>query len=552
MRPSKLELWANAYPANVQVHIGSRGTAKSSGGIPAAMVRRSKEMPRSNHAFHSTTYVDAMLNTLPAVVEGLNRMGYIEGQNLFVKCKPHKQWLNRNAIAMPYRKPQSDHNSIYLVDYKTQTATLFQITSQDRPVRSQSNDGIIVDEGLLIKEEKLKQDMLPTLRGHEEYYKGNPWHYCMQIFSSMPWKPGTSWLLDYGKYYKDDGVANARHWQRISDLICQLADARSVEAGRAIYRQLVEEKKAVRHYVHTQRSAIGKQTLFYAQYDPIDNINNLGIKYLRRQRSELPDIKFRIEVANQRLKKVEGGFYPALGEIHLYEDQVRYGYVDGRIDAGGSQVRDSRWDGDCDPNKELIIGQDFGTFVGIVVCQTHMHQGAIEHRVLKNIYVWQKVLDEAVEQFCQYYKHHKRKVVHYHHDANGNVTLANSRLTMVDQAVGILRQHGWTVHVHTTTTNPSHMLKYEMWNHILAERDNDTPRLRINEAQAADTYTSMANALIKAKGQEDFEKDKRSEHKPIPQQEATHLSDALDYVMWWYYSHLSGDASTFSGSALIA
>jgi hypothetical protein len=84
--------------------------------------------------------------------------------------------------------------------------------------------------------------------------------------------------------------------------------------------------------------------------------------------------------------------------------------------------------------------------------------------------------------------------------------------------------------------NPKMPVRYKVINVLLAEGTERLPKLRINEIECPNLVLSIAYAgTIK----ETFEKDKSAERdKTVPQEKATHLSDAFDYIVFKKFSNL--------------
>jgi hypothetical protein len=144
------------------------------------------------------------------------------------------------------------------------------------------------------------------------------------------------------------------------------------------------------------------------------------------------------------------------------------------------------------------------------------------------------MIDDVIDNFCNYYQYHRVKTVFFYKDKYGDERQANSSLTYNDQAIKRLQKKGWNVAViEYAGKEPPHHEKYLMWGNILAEKDPLLPRLRINGNNCKFLIIAMNNTKVVEKDNK-FSKDKSSEHKNsgVPQEEATHSTDAIDKIFW--------------------
>jgi hypothetical protein len=349
--------------------------------------------------------------------------------------------------------------------------------------RGPSLDGIIGDEGLLLKNEKLDADLRPANRGNLDKWKHFPLHHAEIITSSMPYGQSGKWMLDAREQMKTD------------------------------------------------------PTVFYDEATVFENVQVLGIDYIKQLRKSMTELKFRVEVLNERIAKVEDGFYPNLDEnVHAYTN-FDNDYLMG-LGYDGKKILSltSRMDKDCDTHRALEGSVDWGARINcLVVCQ----EWGREFRALKSLFVKHPDgIDELAEKFVKYYAAHIYKVFNFYYDRNGNNRQPNSPLTFAEQFANKLRKAGWIVYFKTPQgLDAYHHDKYLLWYNVLKETDPNLPLFRINSENCSDAMLSMLNAPVKDGGS-GFKKDKSSEQSDtLPQEKATHFSDALDVIVYRKYWH---------------
>jgi hypothetical protein len=266
--------------------------------------------------------------------------------------------------------------------------------------------------------------------------------------------------------------------------------------------------------------------VFFNQADSFDNAHNLGWEWFKQLNRNMSELKYKIEVLNKRPDKVENGFYPDLNNEHLDFDNTK-----------------------ANPGFPLHIACDYGgSFNCMVVAQPWESIRRIS--VIDNIYeAHPGKITDVVQKFCDEYtpdKHHTR-VVHYYFDQTAIGTDGKSALTYKQIVVNILRENKWTVYEHYMGKAPNHFKKYELWSQTFRQA-NGAHSIQFSSQSCKELIFSMEQAPIK-KNRNSFEKDKSSEDPKngIPQVEATHLSDAMDQLLWGISKISSGIDIPFYG-----
>ena len=163
----------------------------------------------------------------------------------------------------------------------------------------------------------------------------------------------------------------------------------------------------------------------------------------------------------------------------------------------------------------MVIAQDNGT----------------EIKILKGLHaLYPNKLNDVLEQFIEYYKPHKRRMIFYWHDHTAVGDMDETR--KCDDVINKLRKNGWIVMPMYTNQAPGHEAKYRMWGHFLQEDGYYKKTFRLNRENCDKLILSicMAEAEIRKDG---FGKNKKSEKdKKFPAEESTHYSDALDMMIY--------------------
>ncbi|MEM8564940.1 MAG: hypothetical protein AAGF85_00670 [Bacteroidota bacterium] len=482
-------------------------------------------MPRSSWAIVAKHYKQIRTITMKGAISALLQFGLKEhtGEkpwekgHFVVNRRPPSYWVR------PFESPIDFDNYI-----STCTGTGFQMVSLASENRGLNVDGILADESLTLNKEVFDKGIKKANRGNlaklDGIWKGAWFHHGVFHFSSMPYGE-SKWLLEAGNYYDFDFRALRR---QIAKLQLQLIDSRDVLERIDLFKKIAVLKKSLRWHK-------SKAGLYYSEADVFDNLENVGMQYIEDERATTADFIFLVEVLNYFPETIEDGFYPLLDrDFHGYKSQFNESYIAGLSDDDPQlQHPDSRMDGDCLPNEPLRIAVDWGSKINSMV--TGQHYRSINMlRYLKNHYVKSpNILDDLAHEWCRYYRYHGNKDVYFAYDVAGNTQMANSNLTYAEQFARILEKHGFNViFLSRQGINIGHSEKYLLWAKTCKENDPNYPTVRFNLDNCNETMVSMSNAPAKETNKGLIEKVKTSERNAfIPQEEATHLSDAADILL---------------------
>lgn len=461
-----------------------RGTGKSTilAFEVAEMVR---QMPRGRFFISGETYQQILTNTLPSTIDGLEMFGLYKDVHFFIGRKGMKSW------DQAYQAPAKYHSAIHFFNGAT-----FMLVSQDKNAgggRGANTDGGIVDEAAKLKWDPLYYDVLATNRGNIRRFAGAAKHHQVVMASTTPLTAEGRWFIE----------------------------------------QEEKANKDPKRRIHIKANAF-------------HNRHNLGDEWFEEMKAQSQSpLHYNAEILNIRPSIVTNGFYGQLKpDVHYYtsfnDSRLEQHFEDHLIKSGPKRIQtklDCRDDGDVNLQEELDISIDWGVTNVMTVSQLFSKR---EYRFLKDFWVKHpKILDHLIEDFIAYYQYHEKKVINFYFDVNGLKKKGGK--SDVERVEQMLRSAGWIVRRKSSGQNPPHDQKYKLWGILLRESDLSLPRIRINKVNCSNLIVSMENAPA-IEGATGVTKDKSSEKKTssIPQEQATHLSDAGDYPVFARFYRLVG------------
>lgn len=548
--------------AKKKVDIWGRGTGKSFlVGWDVDLINRT--MPRAITAVTGQTYGQLLTRTLPSTFKFLESLGY----------KKHLTKENPGNYVIGIRPPVHFHHPLEkvmrydnVISFSNGNSLL--MLSQDRAgsARGPNVDYEILDEALTIDKERYDQETSPTNRGNEEIWGTRsrvpvPWHHGFHYVSSMPFLNSQKWLLGYSDYYeKEAGIQIFPIWNRIVKFQLQLLEAKKtndVTLFRDIWNEIVRLRKQIIPF--TSRSG-----LLFTLANAFDNLENVGLSYIVREYEKQTMLTFMIEIMNMILDKVEDGYYHIDDQRHVYYNASNDSFIrdfaeNSSWDMEKLSSPDSRFDLDCNPAAPLEIVPDWGAkiclfsvsqerdfdFVAKIAQPTDC---VINEFFVKPDASSTVMINELVDEFCNYYRYHTCREINYFRDRYGDSRQPNAKnaKSYNEQAIDRMKYNGWNVTpiVHKGMEPPQHD-KYLLWANILKGVDPRFPRVRFNGSKCKYTLISMNNTrVIDRDGK--FTKDKSSERSSsILPEEATHFGDAVDKRIWTKYGERLSMSSSY-------
>lgn len=511
----------------------ARGTGKTKGIIAPKSAQYLDMMPRCVGVFVAATFQQLLTRTLPPVVAGWERMGYKHGVHFLIGQKPSPKWRDMWNWQGPYHMP---FNYEYFISWWNGAGV--QMISQDRAGSSNgvSIDWIMGDEAKLLNEQRLKEELFPANRGIYRELAGNPHHHGKTFTTDMPVGTAGRWIL------KKEDEMDRKRLAAIITIQSKIYELQfpTPRQGRpstvTAPRQIAEYQKVL--------DLLRRGFVYYHEATALDNIDALGIDYIKEEMRSLSRFEFSTSILNQKPYKVEDGFYPFLDEekhgyfsydYHLIE---KIGYNFEKL----QELNDCRKDGDLIKGEPLHIAFDFNRRIWPVVTGQPVKHGAgsMELRTLSGLHVlYPQTLDDVLELWSDYYKAHDCDVVYFWYD---HTALGETRKPVRDDIVEGLRKRGWTVVEMYIGQQPLQDTRYRLGQDLLSENGKVNWQVRFNRDNCKYLLLSMfqTKAEEKLKG---YGKNKNPERDPkFPAEEAPHFGDAFDTL--WYglvYSGLQYD-----------
>ena len=440
-------------------------------------------LPRALAGLGSRTFKQVQEIVLSQSENIFNQWGFYEYDaknrpwgNYVINRKPPAHWHT------PYNSPKGYENSLSFAKGYT---TVFLSADRKDTQRGFNFDQYFHDETAFTKEDFYNDIVRAGLRANKRAYGDT--------------RPGRK------------GLNHPLHW-----LIAHFSSAPRTLPGAWIYKFEELYKKDPRSYYWLEGTAY-------------DNIEFLPGDYIEATKESMSSLAFDIEIMNRRPKKVDAAFYAAFdASKHCY---TSYGY-DFDEESGIYKVSSN----DYDSLKPLEVSFDFNNkFTCMLITQDYQK----EIRFLKELWVKESTLDlvtQLVDNFIEHYKHHLKKHIFVFGDHSGKKKSAGMNRTFFELIFSKLRLAGWEVFDQVQSNYPPMTTRYKCENILLAEGNSRLPKIRINEIECPNLVLSIQYAgTIK----ETFEKDKSPEKDlTVPQEKATHLSDAFDYIIMKKYSHL--------------
>lgn len=509
----QLKTWL--IDAHESWHIWGRGTGKSEGVIAPKSLRNIHSMKRSAGGFIAATYQQLLTRTLPPVIAGWERLGYKKDLHFFVGKKPPKSW----AWKEPYVAPISYD---YFISWYNGSG--INMISQDRPGSSNglSLDYVMGDEAKFLNKEKLETELFPTNRGNNHLFGHLPEHHGLLFCTDLPTSPSAKWILDKREQMDVDLVNVILQIQLKIFELNEILKKCSPSYAQKIKYEIIKYSK--------QLTELRMDCVYYSEASALDNIEVLGIKYIKQMKRTLPEMIYRTSILNERIIAIEDGFYPNFEEsIHCY-DSYNYSYLDS-LDYNFDKLKqkDCRQDGDLMLDHPIHGACDYGASINLLVLGQKQPK---EIKYLNMLYVLKpELINDVAADFCDYYEYHRNKTFHYHYDHTAIGTDGKSTSTYADEFEGVLRKRGWNVIRNYIGQAPRHHNKYKLWA-LALKGDPRLPSIRFNRTNCEFLIISMQQAPVK-NSKNGFEKDKSSEvNLNIKPQEATHPSDAADTLLY--------------------
>ncbi|MEO6282181.1 MAG: hypothetical protein ABIN80_23020 [Dyadobacter sp.] len=520
---NKPQLMANLIDARIMRLVWGRATGKSAGALAHRFHRCLELMPRSGGINVAESYMQLLDRTMPPIINRWEEMGLKRDVDFWVRRFPPKNI----GLKMPYLMPETADHSIF-VRVDRYNVSVMRLVSQDRPASSNgmSVDWYGGDEAKLLDKPKLDGEVKPTLRGNKRYFGDCHLHHSEIFTTDMPTTAGGRWIHDFENMV--DPAAN-EYILGLEKILYEIRIAAS-KRGKYTNREIHEISQ-----INKELSMVRKDLIFYSEASTLENIDVLGIDFIKDLKRDLPDFLFRTSVLNIRPKQVQNSFYPDLADKHFYSS-IDYSFVDGQPEKayGKGNINDCRKDFDLNKSVALEAALDVGGKINNVVFG---QEAAMMISILNAMDVLnpKKISDLAIE-VDNYYRYYYKKeiIVYYDHTHKGKNPVSDKN--PIEEFKETLEQLGWTVTLYWVGVTPSFYNRYQLWSLLLGGRPLSSAEFyqaRFNKTNTGKLRVAMDLTEFDTKGKHGFEKDKWMEKdKKADQQQAPHYTDAGDLLVY--------------------
>lgn len=514
--------------------ISGRATAKTSDILAERFIDCCYDMPGAYFAFVADTYVNAMKNVVPALIEGLGRKGWIDGIHYVVDQPPPAHF------AKPYKPPQTYKHTISVFN-----GCFVNLVSMDQPSGAAGNSyqHIFGDEAKYLEFDKIKK-LTPALRGYAEfshsvYYRGQTFTTDMPNVADGEY----DWILDREKDMDVEKIKLALQVGLVlNEIRKEMYHAMHMPENTALEKvKKAKEVKRVQRLLDRwviRWNKIRKDSTFFYVASSFVNADVLSEGYFEDSLKSLGTEEFITAICSFKTTVEKGKkFYINLGEHHYIEGINTDYYLKYAI---GEQFQDT-----CaalryhNLNLPVDSGVDFGGMLSMVTGQE------LGNTVYLNKNFWTLPPESSLElaaQFCQYYKDHQNKILNMYYDRAGN-QYEKVKKDWAGELAKCIEEYDdgtgrkWTVKLmNRNQATILHEEEYNLMRNIFGENNPKLPRVKICKFGCRELKSSMGMAKTKIgknarTGTTMILKDKSSESIAFAKRpmQSTNMSDAAKY-----------------------
>lgn len=505
---NRAQQYSLALGANTEVDICSRRFGKSFGIVSRRIKRNVMFMPGSTGAFVASSFKQAMTRTLPAALSGLQEAGFIENIHYVIGRRP--------PVRLGFGKPNVPvQNFDNVVTFYNGTQMI--IISQDVKLGSNSLtlDWIVGDEAKGLDFDKLKDETFPANGGTQRFYSDCPWHHSILFVSDMPVLKSANWLLNYRE------KATVEINETIMGLLASRYElVNNPDPGPSAAARI----RNIEYLI----AGLRRQAVAYNEWSIFENIDVVGLQYVRKMKRDLPPLVFQTSILSRRVERSADGFYPNFRDsIHTYiandnERILAAGLSPNTPDLGCLA------DSDLDIKAPISVAFDYNANINWLVAG--QRQGSVL-RILKSFYVkYQRKLRELIDDFCHYYQAHQCKEIVFYYDttalgSNYAVSDDDFRAVIVEQ----FNKNGWEVTSKFIGKPLPHSQKYTILDDGFKGAKNLMPMFNKENNEALLTAISIAEVEIGYNGFHKYKGgEKLMESEDDPLEFRTDGTDAFD------------------------
>jgi hypothetical protein len=508
--------------------IGGRALAKTSGIVSQRSQHVCNEMPGCYSMFVADTYMNALTNVLPALIDGWQRMGWREGIHFVTDKRPPSHFK------LPYKPPLHYKHTISIY-----TGNIFNLGSLDQPsgLAGGSYQHRFGDEARLLKKKKLDRST-PALRGEFVRFGHSPLYMGNTFTTDMPNLLTTDddWILQMEKEMDSEQIELALQAALVLNDIKK--EMLSYEQ-KGITSERSRLEKSYRHW-NEYYTRIRKDSTFFYAVSSLVNLDNLTDNYFKSTLKALGPEEFRSAILSFKINVSKGEkFYSHLGEHHFFDDGTDISYFDkfsifDTIKDSCKSMSKRYYDIDS----PLECGVDFGDMSSMV---TGQRRGNYLY-ALKEFYTLHPEDEMTLgAKFREFYQDHKYKILYMYYDraGNQNAKMKTDKANYLKNAIEYLpdgSSSGWIVHLmNEFQGNIYQEEEFNLAKQLMGESVPGLPKLRIDKLKCKCLTSSLKLTKIILKtdkmGTRTIHKDKSSEKLPLQSRPmfSTNFSDAFKY-----------------------
>lgn len=484
--------------ANSTYFVANRGGFKTTRGISLYNIDCVYEMPKSTGVIVSPSYEHLGDNTLNPLFNALSEFGFIEGVHYVIGTKPPDEWET------PYIRVQAKKYD-HIISWHNGTNQYMVSMAKKGSANGISAQWGIFDELKLMSEKELSDVVFPIFRGNEGHFNGSAL-FMSKFFATdkLADPAAVQWIL------KKRQMNEPRKVDVIVTLQLQLNKIKEKYNHAAVREKnkLATEIKAIEARLVKLRSNL----TFYIEANHEHTQEVLGKRWYDDKKNQLKQKPYELKVAirNEDPDRPEDGFYPDFDENKHTYNELHY-----------------------NPGRALIISADYQHSISpICIAQLDRikNNGPTCLNYIDEVYTLApEGLEEAVQLFCDNYKHHRNKIIYYAYDQTATGKRNNAQ--QYDEIVKKkLIANGWMLFNIYTGHAPTHFDKFTDTKRWLKEEDSAAMPIRMNKQKCTFTIISITGAPAKMKEGKTI-KDKSGEQKTeLDQRTTTHFSDTFDML----------------------
>ncbi len=544
-----MQIRATIVDSNVMITEGARAVGKTEGIMGPRIIRVANDMPGELGFLAHKTYTALLTNVWPNIAAYFARP-VLDGRRSMLEYGVDYV-VGETKIPSHFKKPR------YPISYPKHSILFrngfhLQMISSDQPESVAGRSGVhaFIEEMKHQKGEKLKTRLFPSLRGssasirQSQYYQG-----ITGVSDTARVDLGEdNWFEEYEHNVNldliEDIVSVSLDVNNAQYNIFKIEQRFREEKNPVILERLRLEQEKYKRRLMLWAPRLAEERLnasYYIRASSFVNKDILGPKFFKTQLDALDTDEFLTAICAVRRKAcVDRFFANYVPKIHQYSDSYKQQLIFA-IDLKDKFRLTAWYLKYYNPNDEIIIGYDPGSFSSIVVAQEK--PGKNELRVLKNFtcYAPREQLELAKEIFEFFGPDAKNKRIRLYHDRAGNKRKEEYEQITTDARIlkRELESFGFQVELQNEGQSTIyHWMQFKLLLLLFGGKTNSLPKILIDENECKDLCSSIMLSPRKKNLDGRIELDKTSEVKvPLKLQAGltTQLPSAFIYMLFGLY-----------------